>query len=215
MHPSKKWHGETLGKAAVEALKRNGFDAVYVEDSATACQTVLSMIPSGATIGFGGSLTLEETGLLSRLREGDYQLINPPWVELSMSREQRLPLRRQAMVADVFLSSTNALTLDGRLVNTDATGNRLAPMMFGPKRTILVAGVNKITRSLDEALDRVSSVAAPPNAKRLNCDTPCVTTGLCGDCRSKDRICNVTVILHRKTRGVDLSVVVVGEELGL
>ncbi len=215
MHPSKKWHYETLGKTAVDALKRNGFDALYVDDSAGARQAILSMIPSGASVGFGGSITLGEIGLLDQLRPANCRLINPPWVESATPREQRLPMRREAMHADVFLTGTNAITLDGKLVNTDATGNRLAGMMFGPKKAIVVAGANKIVRTLGEALQRVSQVAAPANAKRLHCDTPCAITGVCSDCRSADRICNATLILHKKTRSLEIAVVIVGEELGL
>jgi len=215
MHPSKKWHYETLGKAAVETLKRNGFDAVYVDDSDAARQVILSMIPPGASVGFGGSVTLGEIGLLDQLHSADCRLINPPWVEGATPQEQRLSMRREAMHADVFLTGTNAITLDGKLVNTDATGNRLAGMTFGPNKSIVVAGANKIVRTLDEALQRVSRVAAPANAKRLHCDTPCAVTGICSDCRSADRICNATLILHKKTRSLEIAVVIVGEELGL
>ncbi len=214
MHPAKQWHYETLGKKAVEALKRNDFGAVYVPDSAEACRTILSMIPSGASIGFGTSMTVRAIGIMEQLREGNYRPINPPWAEDSMSREDRNSLRRQAMVADVFLTGSNSITLDGKLVNTDATGNRVAGMIFGPKRTILVAGVNKIVQNVDEALERVSNVATPPNSRRLMYDTPCSTTGICNDCRTPGRICKATVILHRKTSQLDLNVVIVGEELG-
>lgn len=215
MHLAKRWFYETRGKTAVEALKRNGFGAVYVEDSTAACREILAMVPPGASTGFGGSVTLEEIGILDSLRAGDYRLINPPWVESAMTWEDRRSLRRQAMHADVFMSGTNAITLDGMLVNTDATGNRVAGMIFGPKKTLVIAGANKIVLTLEEALDRTRNVAAPANARRLNYDTPCAVTATCRDCRSKDRICNATVILHRKTRGLDMTVVVVGEELGL
>ena len=215
MHPAKQWHLEALGKAAVAALKRNGFDAHYTENSETARRAVLSMIPAGASIGFGNSVTLDETGILDLLRSGGYRLINPLWVEATMGRDERLPARRQAMTADVFLSGANAVTLDGKLVSTDATGNRVAGMIFGPKKTILVVGANKIVATVDDALDRVTNVAAPANARRLGYDTPCANTGICTDCRSPQRICNVTVILHRKPSALDLTVVVIGEELGL
>lgn len=215
MHPSKQWLYETRARTAVEALHRNGFEALYVEDGAAAREAVLSMIPAGTAIGFGGSLTLEETGILEALRAGDYRLVNPPWTERAVPWAERGPMRREALLANVFLTGTNAITMDGRLVTLDSNGNRSAAMLFGPKRTIVVAGANKVVPTLEEALDRAANFAAPANAKRLNCDTPCTTTGVCSDCQSRDRICKATVILHRKTRGLDVTVVLVGEELGL
>ena len=214
LHPAKLWHYETLGRKAVEALKRNNFDAAYVADSAEACETILAQIPEGATLGFGGSMTLQAIGLFERLKAGPYHPINPPWNEGSLSREERTALRRQALMADVFLTGTNAVTLDGKLVNTDATANRVAAMLFGPKKTIVAVGVNKIVRTLDDALDRVANVASPANARRLALDTPCATTGECSDCRSSQRICNATVILHKKPIGLSFGVVMIGEELG-
>lgn len=211
---AKRWHYEVLAQKAVEALKRNNFGAVYARDSAEACRAIMSMVPDGATIGFGGSVTAPAIGVLDLLKAGPYQLVNPPWVERSMTREDRNALRRRAMLVDVFLTGTNAVTLDGKLVNTDATANRVAGMLFGPKKTIVIAGANKIVRTVDEALDRVANVAAPLNARRLGLDTPCAITGECNDCRSPQRICNATVILHRKTGGTDLTVVMIGEEMG-
>ncbi|MGE5617651.1 MAG: lactate utilization protein [Sphingomonadaceae bacterium] len=215
MHPSKQWLQETRARAAVEALRRNGFDSLYAEDSASARRTILDMIPAGAAVGFGGSLTLDETGLMEALRDGPYRLINPPWVERAVAWEERRPLRREALLADFFLTGTNAVTMDGRLVILDSNGNRAAATLFGPGRTIVVAGANKVVPTLEEALDRAANLAAPANARRLNCDTPCTTTGVCSDCDCRDRICKATVILHRRTRGLDVTVVLVGEDLGL
>jgi hypothetical protein len=215
MHPAKQWHHETLARRTVEALKKNDFDAHYVPDPGEARETVLSMVPAGATIGFGTSMTLEALGIFGPLREGDYRPVNPPWDPTAQSPERRLPLRRQAATADVYLTGSNAVTLDGKLVNVDATGNRVAAMIFGPKKTIVVAGVNKIVHTVDEALDRITNWAGPQNARRLGYDTPCATTGVCNDCRSAGRICKATVILHRKTSGLDMSVILVGEQLGL
>jgi len=215
IHPAKQWHYETMAKKTVEALKKNDFDAVYASNAAEARRIVLSLIPAGATIGFGTSMTLEALGIFEDLRSGEYQPINAPWDPAAQAGPMRMPLRRQAMTADVFLAGTNAITLDGKLVNTDATGNRIAGMIFGPKKTILVAGVNKIVHTLDEALDRISEWAGPQNSRRLNYNTPCATTGICNDCRSEGRICKATVILHRRTTGTDVTVVLVGEELGL
>ncbi|MHB8992658.1 MAG: lactate utilization protein, partial [Chloroflexota bacterium] len=141
--------------------------------------------------------------------------INPPWAERAVPWAERGSMRREALLADVFLTGTNAITMDGRLVTLDSNGNRSAAMLFGPRKTIVVAGANKVVPTLEEALDRAENLAAPANAKRLNCETPCTATGVCSDCDSRDRICKATVILHRKTRGLDVTVVLVGEDLGL
>jgi L-lactate utilization protein LutB len=214
MHKAKQWHYEILGQKAVEALKRNNFGAIYAATSAEASQAIKEMIAEGSTIGFGGSVTVQFLGIVELLEKGNYKLINPPGVEAKLGREERNALRRQATLADVFLTGTNSITLDGKMVNTDATGNRVSAMIWGPKKTILVAGANKIVQNLDEAIDRVTNIATPPNCKRLGYETPCAVTGVCSDCRSPQRICNATVILHRKTFGTDLTVVIVGEDLG-
>ena len=214
VHPAKQWYNEKLGQRTVEALKENRFDAVYAANAAEACQAVLAMIPEGSTIGFGGSMTLGEIGLIDKIKDGPFNPINPPYLEADLAPAERRAVRLQAMQVDVYITGTNAVTVDGELVNVDATGNRLAGMMWGPTKSIVVVGVNKITHSLGEALDRVSNVAGPANAKRLRLDTPCAVTGECSDCRSPQRICNATLILQRKPGGTALTVVVVGEDLG-
>ena len=205
---------EMMAKIAVGALKRNNFGASYAPSVAEACKQVLALIPENASIGFGGNMTAGEIGLLDLLKAGPYTLINPPWTEAALPGPERIALRKQSVSADVFISGTNAVTLDGKLVNIDATGNRLAGMTFGPKKCIIIVGVNKVSRTLDDALTRAKHVAAPINAKRLNRDTPCVGSGECADCDSPDRICNITQIIHKRPGAIDLHVVIVGEELG-
>jgi hypothetical protein len=129
--------------------------------------------------------------------------------------EERLNLFRKSFTSDVFLTSTNAVTESGKLFNVDATGNRVGAMFIGPKKTIVVCGVNKIVKDLDAAEKRVREWAAPQNAKRLNRKTPCVETGLCEDCSSPDRICNIYVTLAKKPARNDVVVILVGEYLGI
>ena len=213
-HPAKTWHNEVMAKSAVGALKRNNFGASYAADAAEACRQILALIPEQATVGVGGSMTLAEIGLLDHLKAGPYSLVNPPWKESAVTPAERIALRKQSTATDVFLSGTSAITLDGKLVNIDATGNRIAGITFGPKRAIVVVGVNKVARNLDEALARAKHVAAPANAKRLNRDTPCVGSGECADCDSQDRICNITQIIHKRPGAIDLHVIIVGESVG-
>jgi hypothetical protein len=129
--------------------------------------------------------------------------------------EERFELSRKALTSDVFVASTNALTEDGKLLNVDATGNRVAAMFFGPKKVIIVAGVNKIVKDIDAAEKRVREWAAPQNAKRLNRKTPCAETGVCADCRSPQRICNIYVTLAKRPSRTEVVVILVGENLGL
>jgi hypothetical protein len=133
-----------------------------------------------------------------------------------LSKEQRLEILRRQLTCDLFLSGTNALTLSGELVNIDATGNRVAAMFFGPRMVIVVAGRNKLVGgTAQEAIQRVKQWATPPNAKRLNFNTPCAKTGFCSNCNSPDRLCRITTIIDRRPRFTDLRVLVVNADLGL
>jgi L-lactate utilization protein LutB len=218
MHPAKTWLIAELAKKAAEALKANGFDAVYVPNAEAARAAVLERIPKGANVGFGGSMTLQEIGLIAALEAAGLDLINPPNKRLPDDKEQRDAVRRRAAQADVCLASANAVTLDGEIVSTDGTGNRIVTYIFGPRQTILVVGANKVVADVYEAQQRIRQVAAPANARRLDKNrAPCFTTGICDDaaCTSPDRICNATVILHKRPDGIQrFSVILVGEELG-
>ena len=132
-----------------------------------------------------------------------------------LSPEEMRAIRRQHLLSDVFLSGTNAVTLDGKLVNVDATGNRVGAMLFGPEKVIIVVGINKIVGDVAEAENSVKLWASPPNNKRLGYPNPCAQTGVCVDCQGPTRICNITTIMHKKPRQTDVHVIVVGEELGL
>ena len=132
----------------------------------------------------------------------------------SLSPEEKMAVRRQQLVCDVFLSGTNALTLDGWLLNVDGTGNRVAAMTFGPKKVIIVTGTNKIVEDLDSALERIRLKASPMNNKRLGLPNPCATTGVCMECEGDTRICNIYTVLRRKPSATDITVVIIGEELG-
>ncbi|HCL80034.1 MAG TPA: lactate utilization protein C [Synergistaceae bacterium] len=206
------WQYEALGERAVEALKRNRFEAEYCATKEEAAKKLLSLIPEGASVGFGGSWTVKALGVSETLAKGGHALYDHGVPGLT--NEEKLDLRRKQLTCDVFLSGTNAVTLDGELVNVDGSGNRVAAMIFGPKRVVVVAGANKIVRDLAEAFDRIETKAAPLNNKRLGLKNPCTETGTCMDCQSATRICNVTTIIEKKPGGADFHVLVVGEELG-
>jgi len=119
------------------------------------------------------------------------------------------------MNSDVYLTGTNALTIDGKLVNEDATGNRVASMIFGPRQVIVIAGINKIVKDVDSALERIEMHAAPMNSRRLKYPNPCAETGFCSDCSGERRICNIVTIMRKKPAQTEVTVIVVGEEMGL
>lgn len=190
-------------QTVVKALKDNRFETVEVAENAEAAvKMVLDMIPEGATVGTGGSMTVNQTGLREILMErGNIK----PFI----------PGQAPPPQADIFLTSSNAVTLDGRLVNIDATGNRVSQMIYGPKKVILVIGQNKITADTDEAIDRVQQVIAPLHGKTMGIEAPCAKDGKCHDCKSPGRICNVTTIIRKKPRMTDICIVLVAQDLGL
>ncbi|MDR0239028.1 MAG: lactate utilization protein [Deltaproteobacteria bacterium] len=207
-----QWHHEIRGKKAVEALEKNGFTAAYFPDRASAAAHLLSLVPDGASVGFGGSMTIQAMDIKPKLTQKGCTLLDHGIEGLTPA--ERSALRRKQLTSDVFLCSSNALTMQGELVNVDGTGNRVAAMMFGPERVIVVAGTNKLVNTLDEAHARIKAVAGPVNNKRLNYPNPCVQSGECMDCRSKSRLCNLTAIIHRRPPLTDIHVLVIGEALG-
>jgi len=206
-------------QSLLQTLRANNLSAHYLPDREAAREFVLSLIPEGAVVGYGDSLTLQQIGVVEALESGPYTFLNP-WSADTV--EENLRLKRRALTADVFVTGTNALTLDGKLVNVDGHGNRVAAMLFGPEKVIVVVGINKIVPDLDAALARIREVAAPQNvARHTNFDPmpPCGITGKCRDCSSPWRICNKTVIIQREYSNNRYSpvttIVIVGEELGL
>lgn len=210
----RQWHQGQRCARAVEALERNGLTAVCCETGEQAREYIISEAADASTVGLGGSLSVVGLGVADALAGQGKELLNHS--APGLSREERYEVMRRQLTCDLFLTGTNALTLDGCLVNIDATGNRVAAMFFGPRKVIVVAGRNKIVDGgVAEAMERVKRWASPPNARRLNFNTPCATTGFCSNCNSPDRICRVTTIIDRKPRMTDLRVVVVNEDLGL
>lgn len=208
-----EWYQQMQVERTINALKKNNFDARFFSKPVEAVEEIWKMIPEGATVGYGGSLTLNQIGFIEEAQKRPIKFLNPFAKGLSVEEAEKI--RREIFMADFFLTSSNAITEDGKLFNIDATGNRVGAMMFGPKKVILVCGVNKIVKDMAEAQRKVQETTAPMNAKRLGYKTPCAQTGECSDCASPERICNAYVILAKKPRRTDLSVFIVGENLGL
>jgi L-lactate utilization protein LutB len=197
----------------LERLKKNEMEAVYFSTGPGAREEVLRRIPLAAKVGIGGSVTLREMGLLEALRERGNEVYDH-WRE-GLSKEEREAMGKRHQGADIFLTSTNALTLDGKLINVDATGNRVTSMIFGPGKVIVVAGVNKIVPTLRQGLARLKKIAAPKNCQRRKDPTPCAQDLVCHDCDSPARLCRVTTIIERRPWGMkEFTVILVGEALG-
>ncbi len=207
-----QWYKETTGKRVVDALKENGFDAMYCPDSAAAVREVMKFIKPGDRVGFGGSVTTRDLKIPEKVREAGAVVLDHQAADLSA--DQKVEVRLQQLTSDVFVSSTNALTIDGELVNVDGTGNRVAAMIYGPKKVVIVAGINKVVPDLNAAMDRIEHIASPMNNKRLGRPNPCVPAGTCMDCEGSTRICNVYTIMRKKPSSTDITVLVVGEALG-
>ncbi len=195
-----------------QALEKKRFLCDVVENAQEARELVKSLIPNGASVGFGGSMTLNETGIKEMIRSMDvvYQDRDNP----ALSREQLHEVLREAFTADVYVTSTNAVTMQGELYNIDGLGNRVAAMIFGPKKVIVVAGYNKICKDMEDAKRRLCMIAAPMNTERLQKDTPCRQIGECCNCNSEQRICDAFVELKRCHEKGRIHVILVKESYG-
>lgn len=206
------WLFEKKCRKTVENLCKRGFTSQYCATLSDARSFILEAAADAQSIGFGGSLTIALMNLKADLPGKTILDHGVP----GFSDEERIVIRRSQLTCDLFLSSTNALTTDGKLVNIDGNGNRVAAMAFGPKRCIIAVGRNKLVEGgVQEALMRIGAEAAPPNAYRLGCQTPCATTGFCSDCDSPNRICRITTVIDRQPNFSDITVLVINEDLGL
>ena len=197
-------------KKTIEALEKHNMKASYFDDSDTAVAYLMGKIGDGATVGIGGSMTVYSLGIPQKLIERGNRVYFH-WLE---STPEGMDFARdKAQKADVYLSGTNALTEDGKLVNIDGLGNRVASMIFGPKKVFVLCGVNKITKDLDAALKRIKENTYK-NARRLKLDTPCAHTEKCNDCNSPQRMCSVTTIIERRPYKTEFEVIIIGKELG-
>ncbi|MCP4665592.1 MAG: lactate utilization protein [Deltaproteobacteria bacterium] len=206
------WLWEKLGQKCVENLKKHGFDAHFADTQEEARRLALEMTSGYASFGFGGSDTTRTLGIVEELKTQG-KTIYDHWQE-GLSSQKDLEIRLEMGRCDCFFCSANAVSLTGEVVNVDGVGNRTNAMSFGPKKVVIVAGMNKVTHDLESAIRRVKEVAGPMRAKSLGMETPCAETGTCNDCNVPQRICRITTILHRKPMMTDVSVILVNENLG-
>ncbi len=204
---------EKLAEHLIKKLTKRRLGASFAHTAVQAREEIVNMVPAGATVSRCGSMSLVEMGLWEALaQKAGVEIINP--FAPGVSPEEAYALMRQGLLADFMITSSNALTMDGKLVNLDATGNRVAAMCFGPDKVILVIGLNKVVPDLESAMARIKQLAAPINAIRLNRQTPCAETGQCADCKSPGRLCNLWSIIEGHRFENRIHVKLVGEDLG-
>ena len=210
-------------ETTMQNLRLNKMEPYFVQTSAEACEKVSELLENGCTVSCGGSVTLKQTGVYDLISSADYDFLDRS--APGLTREQVEEIYRKTFFADAFVTSTNALTENGELYNVDGNSNRVAAILYGPKSVIVVCGVNKIVKNIDEAINRVKTKAAPPNTVRLNIDTYCAKTGqcvslnkenpeMCEGCHSDGRICCNYVVCAQQRHVNRIKVIIVNEELG-
>lgn len=208
---NKKTAYQNLANTVIKNLNKRNMDACYFSTKEEARDHILSLIPDGSSISWGGSMSLSEAGIIDALYEQNtYNLLD----RAKVAPEQINTLLHQALCCDYYLMSSNAVTIDGKLVNVDGNGNRVAALIFGPTHVIVLVSMNKVVATEEDARRRVHNAAAPPNAVRLGKSTPCGVTGACGDCLSPDCMCMHTVITRNSRTPGRIKVILVGEPLG-
>lgn len=212
MLEAKKQHYEILAGKIIEKLSLRNMEGYYAATKEEALALVKEkFLVKGVSVAWGGSMTLEETGVMDYLKESECIVYDR--MSAKTPEEEKI-MKGNIINADYFLMSTNAITIDGELVNIDGRANRVSFLCYGPEKVLILAGMNKVVTNVQEGVDRVRNIASPPNALRLNRQTPCAATGRCGDCLSKDCICSQIVVTRHSTIPKRIQVVLIGEELG-
>ena len=195
----------------IRNLEKRNMEGYYFDTAAECTRAVLESIPQRSVISWGGSESIKECGLMDAIQKGDYKLIDR---FAARTPEESRVLYSQAVLADYYLMSSNAVTLDGELINIDGNGNRVACLIQGPSHVILVVGMNKVVTDVESGIARVRNMASPPNAVRLDRNLPCAATGTCHDCLAPECFCNQIVVTRRSGHEGRIKVYLVGESLG-
>ena len=207
----KKEYYKNLANTVIKGFQKRFIEGHYCDTIEEAKELALSLVPNGSSVSFGGSVTLGETGVLGALRaREDITLFDR---DTANGPEEVKKIMHDALSCDYYFMSSNAITTDGELVNIDGNGNRVAALIYGPENVIIIAGMNKVVKNVEEGLSRTRNVAAPPNCIRLNKNTPCAANGVCGNCLA-DTICDQIVITRASRVPQRIKVILVGEELG-
>lgn len=203
---------KNLGDTMIKNFKKRNIEAFYCETSKDAVALAMELMKAGGSVGMGGAETVKEIGLLDALKNANH--LNFIDRNIAKTPEEKKEIFYKTMQCDYFLMSSNAITVDGELINIDGNGNRVACLIHGPEQVIVIAGMNKVVDDVNSGIERVGIHAAPPNASRLGTRTPCATLGHCGDCHSEDCMCCQIVVTRHSRHKDRIKVILVGEELG-
>lgn len=210
MNPKQEYY-KTMSKTLIKKLELRGMEGHYCSTKEEAKELALSLMEKGSSVTWGGTETIKEIGLFDALDSADYNLLDRTTAK---TPEEQREFYGKAVMADYFLMSSNAITLDGELINIDGNGNRVACLITGPRNVIVVAGVNKLVSDVASGIARVHNFAAPPNGARLNTNTPCAITGRCGNCLADGCMCCQEVVTRKSRVPGRIKVIIVGESLG-
>lgn len=211
MNPNRTKRNDLLGQRVVKALKERNMDAYYATSRQEALEKAMNLIPEGSSISWGGSMSIGEIGLKDAVCQGNYQVYNR---DSAANAEERNKIELEAYFCDFFLTSSNAITEDGFLVNIDGHANRISAIAHGPKNVLMIVGMNKIVKDVDAAIKRARNEASPINAQRFDRNTPCCKTGACFDCKSPDTICCQMLITRYSSIAGRIKIILVNDALG-
>ena len=212
MDKNVQWINEKKIERTIVNLEKNNIKAYYAKSDDEIFQTIKDIVKDGETVSVGGSMTLFEIKIIDFLRSGRYNFLDR--YEENLTQTDLKEIYRKSFSANTYFASANAITEEGEIFNVDGNGNRVADILYGPDKVILIVGVNKIVKNIDEAIKRNKDISGPANAKRLNLQTPCAKVGYCMDCESKDRICCEYTVIKRQRNENRIHVIFVNDNLG-
>ena len=212
MDKNLKWVNEQKIIRTIEALEKNNMNGYLVENEEELIDKIKEIVSEGSMVACGGSMSLFETGVINHLRSNRYKFLDR--YKEGLIKEELVKIYKEAFFADAYFSSSNAITEDGQLYNVDGNGNRVAALLYGPEKVIIICGVNKIVPTLEDAIKRNETISAPANAKRLNKNTPCTKVGYCMNCNSKERICSEYTVIKRQSIKERIHVIFLNKDIG-
>ena len=212
MNENIKWVNEKKIEKTINNLKKNNINGYYVKDNDELINLIKDIAKEGEVVSVGGSMSLFESKVIELLRSGRYEFLDR--YKENLTQEDIKEIYRKSFFADTYFASANAITEDGKIFNVDGNGNRVAAILYGPDKVVLIVGVNKIVKNIEQAVSRNRAISGPANAKRLNLSTPCVKTGQCMECNIEDRICCEYTVIKRQRNPKRMHVIFINDTLG-
>lgn len=212
MNENIKWVNEKKIEKTINNLKKNNINGYYVKDNDELINLIKDIAKEGEVVSVGGSMSLFESKVIELLRSGRYEFLDR--YKKDLTQEDIKEIYRKSFFADTYFASANAITEDGKIFNVDGNGNRVAAILYGPDKVVLIVGVNKIVKNIEQAVARNRAISGPANAKRLNLSTPCVKTGQCMECKSEERICCEYTVIKRQRNPKRMHVIFINDTLG-